>query len=116
MTDQVEIALPLTIVEEETTFTATVSHRTRPTKESSTPSTIHYRVDCLSTQQEITDWTSVASPSASNSIVITSTENQILDNSFSTETKQLTIKLDSGLSTQQIKPITWKVRNLQGIR
>jgi hypothetical protein len=116
MTDQVEIALPLTIVDEETTFTATVYHRTRPAKEALIPTTIHYRVDCLSNKRQVTGWTSVAAPAESNVITITATENQILDDSFNIETKQLTVKLDSGLSTQQIKPITWKVRNLQGIR
>jgi len=111
MTDQVEIVMPLSIVEEETTFTATIYNRTRPTMAVSIPTTIHYRVDCLSTKREITDWTSVSSPAASNTIVITADENQILDNSFNIETKLL----DSGLSTQQIKPTTWKVRNLLGI-
>ena len=115
MTDQVEIAFPLTIVPEETTFTVTVYNRTRPTKVSSTPTTIAYRIDCLSTSEEITDWTTVASPAASNTIVITADENQILDNSHNIETKQITIKLDAGLSTQQIKPAQWKVRNLIGI-
>ena len=115
MTDQVEIVMPLSIVYEETTFIATVYNRTRPTKASSTPTTIHYRVDCLSTKRQITDWTSVSSPAASNEITVTASENQILDDSHEYETKQLTVKLDSGLTTQQIKPTTWKVRNLQGI-
>jgi hypothetical protein len=115
MTDQVEIVLPLTIVQEETTFVATIYNRTRPSMQPSVPTTMHYRVDCLSTKREITDWTSIASPAASKELLITSDENKILDDSFNIETKQLTVKLDSGLATQQIKPIQWKVRNLLGI-
>ena len=115
MTDQVEIQIPITIVPEETTFTATVYHRTRSTQAASTPTTIHYRVDCLTTKRQITDWTSVSSPAASNTIVITSAENQILDDSNAREKKQITIKLDSGLTTQQIKPKQWTVENIQGI-
>ncbi len=115
MTDQVEIVMPLSIVQEETTFTVTVYNRARSTKASSTPTTIHYRVDCLSTKRQITDWKSVSSPAASNTIVITALENNILDDSHEWEKKQITIKLDDGLTTQQIKPATWKVRNLLGI-
>lgn len=115
MTDQIEIQLPLTIVYEETTFTVTAYFRTRGTKAAATPTTIHYRVDCLTTKRQITDWTSVSSPSTSNDIIVTATENQILDDSNEIETKQLTVKIDSGLTTQAIKPIRWKVRNLLGI-
>ena len=115
VTDQCEIVMPLSIVQEETTFTVTVYNRARATKASSTPTTIDYRVDCLSTRRQITDWKSVSSPAESNTIVITALENNILDDSHEWEKKQITVKLDSGLSTQQIEPATWKVRNLQGI-
>jgi len=115
LADQVEIQIPETIVPEETTFTLTAYFRTRATQAASTPTTIHYRLDCLSTRREILDWTSVATPAASNTITITSAQNQILDDSFPIETKQVTIKLDDGLSTQVIKAAQWKVRNLQGI-
>jgi hypothetical protein len=131
VSDQIEIQLPLTIVPEETTFTATAYFRTRSTKVASTPTTIQYRVDCLTTKRQITDWTSIAVPDSSNTIVITSTsiavpdssntivitstENQILDDANQWETKQLTVKVDSGLTTQAIKPVRWKVQNLTGI-
>jgi len=115
MADQVEIQIPQTIVPEETTFTVTAYFRTRASQAASTPTTIHYRIDCLTTKRLILDWTAVGSPSTSNTIVITSAQNQILDDSFETETKQITIKLDDGLSTQVIKPALWRVRNLQGI-
>lgn len=115
MTDQVEIVVPLSIVHEETTFVATIYNRTRETKVASIPTTMQYRVDCLSTGREVTDWTTVASPAAEKEILITAVENQILDNSFNIETKQITIRLDNGLTTQQVKPAQWKVRNLTGI-
>ena len=115
MSDQVEIQIPKTIVHEETSFTVTAYFRDRGTKAAATPTTIHYRLDCLSTRREIKDWTSVSTPAGSNTITISASDNQILDDSNTTETKQITIKLDTGLSTQQIKPALWKVRNLQGI-
>ena len=114
MPDQVEIGIPITVVPEETTFTVTTHHRTRSTKAGAIPTTIHYRVDCLTTKRQITDWTAVSTPAASNSIVITATENQILEDGNNRETKQITIKLDDGLTTQVMKPKRWIVENLLG--
>ena len=115
MADQIEIQIPITVVHEETTFPVTAYFRDRASKSGATPTTIHYRVDCLTTKREITDWTLVSTPAQSNSITITTTENQILDDGHNREKKQITIKLDSGLSTQVIKSKTWIVENLQGI-
>lgn len=115
MADQVEIQFPMSVVPEQTTFTTTIYNRVRSTKSGAIPTTIHYRVDCITTGQQITDWTSVSTPAASNSIVITSTENKILGPCNIQETKQIMIKLDSGLATQVIKPKQWIVENLLGI-
>jgi len=113
--DQIEIQIPVARVPEETTFTATAYFRTRSTALASTPTTIHYRVDCLSTRRQITDWTAIAVPAGSNTITISATHNQILEDAHANETKQLTVKVDSGLSTQVIKAKRWKVENLLGI-
>jgi hypothetical protein len=115
MADQIEIQFPQTIVQEETTFTATAYFRDRSTKLPSTPTTIHYKVVDASNRNVITDWTSVATPAGSNEIVITSTENKIIDDANLFETKMLLVKADSGLSTQVIQKKTWRVRNLEGI-
>jgi hypothetical protein len=113
--DQIEVQIPLSRVPEETTFTLTSYHRTRAAKSASVPTTIHYRIDCITTKRQITDWTSVSNPAQSNTIVITSTENQILDDSNNRERKQITIKLDSGLATQVMRTKTWTVENLLGV-
>ena len=115
MADQIEIQIPLTIVPEETTFTTTAYFRTRASKSTSTPTTIHYRVDCLTTRREIADWTVVSTPAGSNTITMTAAYNQILDDAHPVEKKQLTVKVDSGLTTQVIQRKTWKVENLHGI-
>lgn len=115
MADQIEVSMPTSIIPEETTHTVTVYFRTRGTKLASTPTTIHYRVDCLTTRTEITDWTAFTTVASNISLTLTSAQNQILDDSYRTETKQVTIKADDGLSTQVIKPFTYKVRNQQGI-
>lgn len=116
LSNQIEIQIPQTSVPEETTFTATAWFRDRDTQSASTPTTIQYRVDCLTTRREIVDWTSVSSPAGSNDIVMSATYNQILDDANNIEKKQLTVRVDTGLTTQVVRKKTWKVENLQGIQ
>ena len=110
MSDRVEIQIPRPVVNEGHTFTATAYFRTGTA--ASTPTTIHYRVDCLTTRSVVTEWTSVGSPSTSNGIALSSA---IIDGSNDYETKQIVVKADDGLSTQVIGAALWKVRNLQGL-
>lgn len=114
MADQVEIQLPKTIHNEDTNFTAVAKFFTRSTGAAATPTTIHYRVDDITSKSEITDWTSVGAASSVN-IPITPTMNAINGHSNAIETKQLIVKADTGLSTQAIGSVWWKVRNLHGL-
>lgn len=41
------------------------------------PSTLHYRIDCGTTGQQILDWTSISTPAATNTVTITATQNAI---------------------------------------
>lgn len=115
MADQIEIQIPNTLVNEETTFTATAYFRTRSTKAASTPTTIHYKVVDIGSRSTITDWTAVSTPAGNNDIVITSAQNEIIDDSNLRETKMLLVKADSGLATQVIETKMWRVTNLEGI-
>lgn len=114
MSDQIEIQIPRSRVPEGESFAATAYFRTRSTLAALAPTTVHYRVDCLTTKKELQDWTSV-SAAANVSITMTSTFNAIQDGSKRYERKQLTIKADDGLSTQTIKSKKWIVDNLYGI-
>jgi len=114
MADQVEIQLPKTRFSEGTNFTALVKFRDRATLAASTPTTIHYRVDDLTSSTKITDWTSV-SAAANVSIALSSTENSIQGHSNRVERKQLLVKADSGLSTQAMGQVVWQVINHYGI-
>ena len=49
LADQIEVQLPQTILLEESSFTAVVYFRNRVSQTPSTPTTIHYRIDCLTT-------------------------------------------------------------------
>lgn len=114
MADQVEIQLPKTKYLEQDTFPATAYFRTRATKAASTPTTIHYRVDCLRTGKVLLDWTS-ASAAANVELSMTSTINKIQDDSATIERKQLIVQADQGLSTQVNGRVVWQVENLDGI-
>lgn len=112
--DQVAITLPKTIVLEEDTFPITVDFRTRSTKAATAPTTVHYRVDDLRNNKELVDWTSV-SAAANVTITMTSTINEIQDDSARLERKQIIVQADRGLSTQVNGRAIWRVRNLEGI-
>jgi len=112
--DQVEIQIPKTRVLEETNFIAVAYFRTRSTKSASTPTTVHYTVEDLSTKQTITDWTSVSAAS-SVSLSITPTENAIQDYTNKFERRLLIVMADRGLSTQAVGKVTWIIDNLRGI-
>jgi len=111
--DQIAIQIPKSVWKESSAFTATAYFRLRSTAAAVTPTTVHYRVDDLTTGKELQDWTSVST--ASNvSIAITSTFNDIQDDTSHRETKQLTIKADDGLATEHLETIQWQITNLLG--
>ena len=116
--DQVEIQLPKTQYVEHSAFTATAYFRTRSSAAAATPTTVHYRIDNLSTKNEVKDWTSVT-PGTSVSISVASTENVIDGGSTETsipkyQTLQLTVALDKDLSTEVRNFKNWRVKNLYG--
>mgnify|MGYP001828757894 CR=1 FL=1 len=119
--DQIEIQLPKTQYNERTSFTATAYFRTRATGAAATPTTVHYRIDNLSTQLQVLDWTSVT-PATTASITVKGAENVISVNSRSvygaTPTWQrmaLTVAIDKDLDTQVTQTKTWKVNNIFGV-
>ena len=79
-----------------------------------TPTSVSYRLDCATTGQTITDWSSLT-PGVTVSLTISSTENAILDDSNKRERKVLAIKaIDSG-GNQHTETFKYWVRNLQGV-
>jgi hypothetical protein len=111
--DVIAIQIPKPSVKEGSAFTVTAYFRNRAAgAAATTPTTVKWRLDCLTTGEEIVDWTTVSA--ASNvSISITGTHNAI-QGGHDVETKQLTILLDDGLSTQYREATTWTVENLYG--
>lgn len=111
--DVIAISIPETRVNEGSSFTATAAFRTRSTAAATTPTTVHYRIDCMTTGTELSALTSVSAAS-SVSLSITGTHNAIQNDGNDYEVKQLTVVTDSGLSTQQTEAVQWRVENLYG--
>lgn len=111
--DHIAFQLPNPRVKEGSAFPLPVYLRLRSTAAAATPSTIHYRIDCLTTGTEIADWTTVSA--ASNfTIAVTATHNAIQSDGNRYERKQLTVMTDQDLSTQHRESVEWRVDNLYG--
>ena len=111
--DQIALMVPEPRFREGSAFTATAHFRTRATSAATTPTTIHYRLDCLTTCTELADWTSV-SASTNVSIAITATHNSIQSNGNARERKQLSVMTNMDLPTQCREAVSWIVENLYG--
>ena len=112
--NQIEISIPVPLVTEAGSFTATAYFRTRATKAASAPTTADYKIMCISTGVTVRDWTALT-PAASIAIPITYEDNAIQRGSNMAERKSITVRADAGLDTQQIHNRTWIVKNIGSI-
>lgn len=111
--DLIAIQLPKTDWREGSSFSMPVSLRLRSTAAAAVPTSIHYRLDCLTSGIELVDWTSVSAAS-SFTLSITGTHNAIQNDGNDYEMKQITVKTDVGLATQYVEAAQWRVENLYG--
>jgi hypothetical protein len=111
--DQIAFQLPETNFKEGSAFSLPVYLRNRAAAAAATPTTIHWRLDCVSTQTTVVDWTSVAAAS-SFTLSITGAHNAIQGEGNAIEVKQVTVKTDDGLSTQYVETVRYRVENLYG--
>ena len=107
MADQVEIQIPKFIVNERSQFVATAYFRTRAS------AAAEYKIYNLSTQEIITDWTTVT-PAANVSITVKATENLIKADYHRMERYELLVAADRGLATEVLGRALYRVRNLGG--
>lgn len=110
MTDQVEIQLPRAMVPEGCAFTATAYMRDRATAAASAPSTLKYRLDNLTTGENVLDWTT-ATAATSVSIAVTATQNAIRDECNKVEKMELTVSANHGLATQVRQSVQYMIAN-----
>lgn len=112
--DQIALQVPRPKVGEGSSFTITAYFRNRAAAAAATtPTTVKYRVDCLTSGTQVADWTTVTA-AANVSISITGTHNAIQNDCNSVERKQITVMTDEGLSTQCREVASWEVENLYG--
>lgn len=80
----------------------------------SSPTTARYRVDCLTTGNEIRGWTTVT-PAQTLNISVSPEDNRIVSSANPFERRQLVVQSNYGTSTQSVQTSDWLVKNLQGV-
>lgn len=112
MADEVAIQFPVKSVNERSQLLGTAYFRTRSTGAASTPTTVHYKVSNLSTNETVQDWSSISA--ASNvSLTITGAMNQIRGGGVS-ERMEILVAADKGLTTESIGQYTYRIKNVYG--
>lgn len=106
------IKLPEPRVKERSALTVTVYFRDS-SDAADTPTTVDYRIDCLSTKTILADWTS-ATPGTSVVITVTPTQNKIVNHTNAWERRQITVSSDRGLATETRDTAIWLVENIPG--
>jgi hypothetical protein len=109
--DQIALRVAESQVSAGSAVAVTADFRTRSSASASTPTSVRYRVDCLTTGRQIINWTEV-SPASSVTITIPGTSNEIVDSSNNLEVRQIHVIADYGLSTQLAASKEWRVRNI----
>ena len=79
-----------------------------------TPADMDYRIDCLTSGEEIRGWTTLV-PAESVSIAITGSDNRIVASTHSREIRQLVVRYTDALGNTQKSQAQYRVDNLQGV-
>ena len=95
---------------EKSSFNATAYFRVGTT--ATAPTTAKYRVDNVTTNKELKDWTSLT-PAVSNTIAMTSTFNKIQNESNRIEKVMLTVAADPDGDTETRDSVTWNILNFR---
>lgn len=111
--DQIAIQLPKPRWNESSAFNCVAYFRDRTTSAAVTPTTVQYRLDCLTTGKALAGWTTLSAASSVTVPVIAS-YNAIQSDANKSERKQLTVKVDDGLDTQHEERVVYTVDNLYG--
>lgn len=92
---------------------ATVTH-TDTDDEAFVPVTLRYRVDSLTRGEVVLEWTSVATPAASNVIAIPAAL-QVLDHDRLQDLRQIVVEATDTSGYTYVTTVEYAVRNLQGV-
>ena len=80
----------------------------------SSPTTLRYRIDCLTTKTQVKDWTTLT-PGLNVDISVSPDDNDIQNSNNRRERKQMVVQTNYGTSTQGVETKEWDVLNLQGV-
>lgn len=81
--------------------------------EAYTPTTVRYRIHCLTTDTSIRSWTTLT-PANPLTIAVTPDDNVIVSERNRVERRQMTIQADFDTDTQKVSTYEWDVTNLKG--
>ena len=108
---ETHIKLPNPSIKERESFTTTAYFRAAGAAD--TPTTVHYRIDDISTKTAITGWTS-ATPGTSVDITVKASENRIIGQGNSRERRQLVVSADKGTDGETRDTVQWYIENIRG--
>lgn len=80
----------------------------------SSPTTLRYRIDCLTSRALVKDWT-ILTPAATVNIAVSPDDNEIQNTNNRRERKQMVVQTNYGTATQGVETKEWDVINLQGV-
>ncbi len=106
------VKLPDSRHKERSSFTATAYFRDS-SDAAEAPTTIHYRIDDLTTRTVLLDWTSVSAASSA-SIAVTSAQNKIINDRNDWERRQITVAANKDLATETRDTAQWIIENIGG--
>lgn len=109
---EIYVTLPAPEFPERSSFVSTVYFRDGNT--ATTPSAVKYRIDCLTTGENLKAWTSLT-PGASINITVTASENAIQAQSNNKEKKQITVAAEPDTDGETRDYVTWKTKNIRGL-
>lgn len=76
------------------------------------PTTVEYRVDCLTTGGEVRDWTAVTPAAQAVTIILTADDTAILNDDNLSEHRRVTVTANRGLATTKTQIYQFWVQNL----
>jgi hypothetical protein len=79
-----------------------------------TPSSMRYRIDCLTTGHNVLDWTDIATPDSEGTIVVTSAQNAMVSQCNRRERRQMIVETVNGTSIRNDE-CQWMVENFRGV-
>jgi len=111
--NQIRIVIPKNTVNEGSGFYCTTTYFDRDTKAVEVAATTKWRVDCLTTNTKVLDWTTLGTSVSTHTVHVLSTYNKIENERNLVETKQLSFKTTGDSSEQFIETLTYRVKNIK---